>query len=144
MTRHFLVGVDGSKLSKQAFDKALHAAQVENAKLFIVSVINDNNINQGSDEFIATQKFFETQDETIKSRVEYFYNIAKEAGVEAQAIAATGNPKHILGTLLPKKYDIDVIFIGGPEKTMENYFGIGSVASYVIRHSPCDVYVIKD
>lgn len=141
---NILVGVDDSPLSKRAFYKAVHLAQQEHAMLYVVSIIDDNNINVGSDEYVATENFFELEDKTIRQKLATLQEEAKKEGLNIQGIVAKGNPKHILATLLPQKYNIDTIIIGGPEKSMDNYFGLGSVASYVLRHSPCDTYIIKE
>ena len=142
--KHILVGIDHSDLSKKALDEAIRRAYQEEATLYITSVIDDNNINVGSDEYVATEEFFKDLDNLTKQLLNNALKQAKEAGVEAKAIFATGNPKHILATQLPEKYQIDLIIVGGPQKDMEHYFGLGSVASYVIRHSPCNVMVVKE
>lgn len=139
-----LVGVDDSPLAKKAFEHALHLAKKEHATLYVVSVINDNHINVGSDEYVATQSFFELEDKSIRQAFHQLQEEAKQENVILKGIIAYGNPKHILAKKLPEKYHIDTIIIGGPEKTMDNYFGLGSVATYVISHSPCNVYIIKE
>ena len=142
--KKILVGVDDSPLAKKAFDYALHLAKKEQATLYVVSVINDNNINVGSDEYVATQTFFELEDQSIRKAFKALQEEAAKDKVTLHGIIAYGNPKHILAKQLPKKYQIDTVIIGGPEKSVDNYFGLGSVASYVIRHSPCNVYIIKE
>lgn len=141
--QHILVGIDDSDLSQTVLEEAIHRAYQEQATLYITSVVDDNNINVGSDEYVATEEFFKEMDDQTKQRLNRALKQAQEAGVTAKVIFAVGNPKHILATLLPEKYAIDLIMIGGPEKTMDNYFGLGSVASYVIRHSKCNVVIIK-
>jgi nucleotide-binding universal stress UspA family protein len=54
-----------------------------------------------------------------------------------------GNPKELLTTTLPKKYQVDLIMVGQSGLSGLERMMIGSVSQYVISHAPCDVLVVN-
>ncbi|WP_369677190.1 universal stress protein, partial [Enterococcus faecium] len=59
-------------------------------------------------------------------------------------IIAYGSVRESMAVKLPKKYAIDLIMVGQSGLNAVERFMTGSVASYVIRHSPCDVLIVSD
>lgn len=68
--------------------------------------------------------------------------ILADVGVEAEAIAAIGNPAaEIIGAAEAR--GVDVIIIGRQGANAVRRFLMGSVADRVVQHAPCDVLVVR-
>lgn len=68
--------------------------------------------------------------------------ILADTGVEAEAIAAIGNPAaEIIGAAETR--GVDLIIIGRQGANAVRRFLMGSVADRVVQHAPCDVLVVR-
>ena len=67
--------------------------------------------------------------------------LAKSVGVEKVVVQALeGDPSHVLITAA-NDFDAGLIVVGSKGLTSQAHFLLGSVASSVAHHAPCDVLV---
>ncbi len=113
-----LVGVDDSPDAQLAFRFAMNRAKQDDSELDLVTVIEENDINiyQALDKNFITQKV-------------QTYIAEGEAG------------ETIVKNVIPS-VDPDLLVIGSSSKTgMAKYFG--SQASYMAKHAPISVLVVR-
>ncbi|MCX7793437.1 MAG: universal stress protein [Thermodesulfovibrionales bacterium] len=139
-----LVPVDGSKYSEEALKIAIDYAKTKGANICLINVIP---YIEGIDLEISASE----RDRLIKSlekRGEYI--VQQACGIlAAEDIIATC--RHIVASVsIPdaiidyaEKEKIDLIIIGSRGLSKSSRFKLGSVASKVVRHAPCSVYVVK-
>ncbi|BAP85369.1 universal stress protein UspA [Paucilactobacillus hokkaidonensis JCM 18461] len=144
--QHVLVGIDGSKQSEMALEKAISAALQNNAKLSLLSVINGERFPNTSTVgygFID-RSVYDGAVKEMEKKLAHYQKQAEDAGVtNVDLKVKIGNAKIELGSKFPEANDVDLIVVGA---TGLNFIGrmiVGSTASYVVRESPCDVIVVK-
>lgn len=136
-----MVAVDGSRQSIKAFAEALDLAKDNGATLFIVSIINKVELTHSAYAFsrIYAEEKQKTELEMLKK-----INDAKEFGIsEIHAIVETGDPRNMIGNVLPSQENIDLIVMGATGKGAIQQALVGSTTSYVVSHAPCTVLVVK-
>lgn len=138
-----LVGIDGSPQAKGAFLKAVAVALRNKAKLILVTVI-ENRLYGNMGYSLTNAELL--QQETDRSQ-ELLDSYQQEALIKGLAAVEThvlfGSPKVLMAEELPKKYKIDLVMVGQSGLSAVEKLVMGSVSSYVIRHAPCDVLVIR-
>ena len=129
--QNILVGVDGSKQADMAFEKAVDTAKTNDAKLYLLSIINGErypSTGPGGYGFVSHS----------------IYDSAEAAGIKAvETDVKVGNAKVELAERYPKENDIDLIIIGATGLNVVGRLLVGSTAAYTIREAPCDVTVVK-
>lgn len=140
--QHIQVAVDGSKEAEMAFGKAVEVAKRNGATLEILHVV-DTRAFQDVSSFDSAM--VEQVSEEAKTKIETYYNQAKEAGVtNVNYHIEYGSPKNILAHEFPEKHDIDLIIIGATGLNAVERLLIGSITEYVTRTAACDVLVIRE
>ena len=144
MSTHYntiLVAIDGSQEAEWALKKAYTIAKNNNAKLVLAHVIDTRNYPT-----------VEAYDTTIRDRSETFANdLVAKYKAEAEAAGVTnvvteivfGSPKAQLSKELPKKHNVDLIVCGATGLNVVERFLIGSVSEAIVRHSRCDVVIVR-
>lgn len=144
--QRILVGIDGSKQSDMAFNKAVEVAKQNDAKLYLLSVINGERMPSGGPNgfgFVG-RSVYKPAVETMKEKLAEYQQKAKQVGVkEVTMEVEVGNAKVELAESYPAKNDIDLIVIGATGLNVVGRLIVGSTASYTIREAPCDVTVVK-
>lgn len=141
-----LVGIDGSKQSDMAFDKAVEVAKQNDAKLYLLSVINGERIpSSGPNGYgFVDRSIYKPAIETMKEKLSEYQQKAKQAGVKDISMEVeVGNAKVELAESYPAKNNIDLIVIGATGLNVVGRLIVGSTAAYTIRQAPCDVTVVK-
>ena len=141
-----LVGIDGSKQSDMAFNKAVEVAKQNDAKLYLLSVINGERMPSGGPNGFGfvDRSVYKPAVETMKEKLAEYQQKAKQVGVkEVTMEVEVGNAKVELAESYPAKNDIDLIVIGATGLNVVGRLIVGSTASYTIREAPCDVTVVK-
>jgi nucleotide-binding universal stress UspA family protein len=139
-----LVPVDGSKYSEEALKIAIDYAKTKGANICLISVAP---YVEGIDlEISATER--EKLNETLMKRADYI--VQQACGILAgedviatcrHVVAASSVADAIID--YADKEKIDLIIIGSRGLGKSSRFKMGSVASKVVKHSPCSVYVVK-
>jgi nucleotide-binding universal stress UspA family protein len=139
-----LVPVDGSKLAEEALYTAIGMLQAkEKGDLFVLTVVPafesfDLEISAAGRDFLRQD--FSEQGARVVNRA---CDIATGEGVKVHCkaeITATSVPEAIVDFATQEKVDLVVM---GSRGLSSGRFRMGSVASKVVRHSPCSVYVVK-
>lgn len=141
--RVILVGIDGSSQAKEAFDKAIAVAKRNDAKIVITTVI-ENRLYGNMGYALTSADLLQTETNRAKTMLDEFEAYAKSQGItNIENVLAFGSPKVLLAEELPKEHHVDLIMVGQSGLTAVEKFMMGSVSSFVIRHAPCDVLVVR-
>lgn len=139
-----VVPVDGSPHSEAALAVAIDYAKTKGANICLINVIP---FIEGIDlEISASAR--EKLDESLTRRADYIVQqacgilTAEDVIATCRAIVASSSvPDAIID--FAEKEEADLIIIGSRGLSPSSRFRMGSVASKVVRHSPCSVYVVK-
>lgn len=139
-----LVPVDGSKYSEEALKIAIDYAKTKGASICLINVAP---YIEGVDlEISASER--EKLNETFTKRADYI--VQQACGILTaedviatckQIVASSSIPDAIID--YAEKENIDLIIIGSRGLGKSSRFKMGSVASKVVKHAPCSVYVVK-
>lgn len=139
-----LVPIDGSRYSEEALKIAVDYAKTKGANICLISVspfIQDLDL-----EISAFER--EKLNETFAMRADYIVQQASSilAGEDVistckQVEMTSSIPDAIID--YADKEKIDLIIIGSRGLSKSSRFKMGSVASKVVTHSLCSVYVVK-
>lgn len=135
---NILVGVDGSKESEQAFDRALTIAKKNGAKLTVAHIIDDRAFkNQGI--------VIEQAEGVAKDLLASLENKAKEASyTNIEYVIQYGSPKDkIVNEMIPQQ-GIDLVICGATGINAFERIFIGSVSDYIVRNAKCDVLISRN
>lgn len=136
-----LVGVDDSPDAMAAFRYAIHRAKADNAELIITSILesDDYSVYQALD-----KDYVHGEAAELEKHIQSYQELAERAGIhEVRAVIGEGDPgETIVKTLIPK-YQPDLLIIGAEaKKGIAKHFG--SQASYMAKHAPISVLVIRE
>ena len=138
--KHILVGVDDSDDAQLAFRYAINRAKADGAKLTIVSILEQDNMNV----FEAMSKdFVHGQRKDLEDHVLQYKKLAEQYGIkDVNVVVDEGDPgetivKDIIPAIKP-----DLLVIGSVSKQgVRKYFG--SQAAYMAKNAPISVLVIR-
>jgi nucleotide-binding universal stress UspA family protein len=139
-----LVPTDGSSNAEAALAVALDLVKSKGAELSVVSVAPA--IEEFELEFSASSR--ETIRREFDARatkvVEKAKAAAAAAGVQAASVSVLSGPS-IPDAIVDfaERQAVDLIVMGTRGLGPSSRFRMGSVASKVVRHAPCSVYVVK-
>ncbi|MDR0199276.1 MAG: universal stress protein [Streptococcaceae bacterium] len=138
-----IVGIDGSVEATKAFDKAVAIAQINDAELVLVNVI-DLRAYQSLSAYGGTVLADDTQ-KGAEALVKDYADEAKAAGLHnVRTRVDFGSPKTMLGTTIPTEEKADLIVLGATGLSYIERMFIGSVAQYIINRAPCDTLIVRD
>jgi len=139
-----VVAIDGSEVSRGVIDYALHyAAREKDAELLFIHVVDGSEYKKVS--FGNFSVTVPPDDEDVKKEFGKFVDEQiKASGMKKPEnmsfYVATGSPYDKIVSFAEKK-DADMIMIGHRGLSDMGRFFLGSVASKVVAHAPCSVYV---
>lgn len=139
-----LVPVDGSKNANEALKVALDYAKLKKAEIFLISVVP---VLEGIDFEISAaerEKLKASMDHRAESVVNQAcgFLISEDVIAHCKAIVAAYSVSEAIVDFAEKE-KIDLIIIGSRGLDPTKKFKLGSVASKVVKHSNCSVYVVK-
>ncbi|WP_413628253.1 universal stress protein [Fructilactobacillus vespulae] len=141
--KHILVPVDGSKSAESTLLKAAEVALRNHAKLEILNVINTTSFGF-SYGVIGGNAINDIVDGEIGYLKDLVKRVETETGFkDAHMHVRFGSPRNIISYDFPKEYQIDLIMMGATGKNATERLLVGSVASFVNGHAPCDVIVVR-
>lgn len=144
--KNILVGIDGSKQSLMAFHKAIAIAKRngDDATLQLLSVVNGEHYPTAAGYGIIDRDMYDEAVNRMKKLLDKLVQEAKDKGLSnVEASVMVGNAKIAITDQYPKKHNVDLIVVGATGLNVIGRIIVGSTAAYVIRHSPCDVTVVK-
>ena len=139
-----VVGTDGSVTAERAVAQAAELAADEGARLVVVSAYTPGESPASEIDVDAVPsdiRFTLTDRVQAEELAERGRAVAKELGVAKVVIQALpGDPADVLLTAA-EDFAADLIVVGSRGLTSHAHFILGSVASSVAHHAPCDVLV---
>ncbi|WHQ52036.1 universal stress protein [Lactiplantibacillus plantarum] len=138
--KHILVGVDDSDDAQLAFRYAINRAKSDGAKLTIVSILEQDNMNVYE---AMSKDFVHGQRKDLEEHVQQYKKLARDFGVtDVNAVVDEGDPgETIVKTVIPALKP-DLLVIGSVAKHgVRKYFG--SQGAYMAKHAPISVLVIR-
>jgi nucleotide-binding universal stress UspA family protein len=142
--KSIVVGTDGSTTAERAVAQAAELAADEGARLVIVSAFQSTGgVTSGVEAERVPRDIRHTLTDRAQTEelAERGRAIARERGVGKVVVQALeGDPSRAL-LEAAKDFDADLIVVGSKGLTSHAHFILGSVASSVAHHAPCDVLV---
>jgi nucleotide-binding universal stress UspA family protein len=139
-----IIGVDLSPQSDQALDRAVALTELHRGKLVIVHAqADDAPIPHVTNELLKEidRASEAVRTETTKQLAARLDRV-RDRGVDAELVGRVGPPGEVLGHVALER-KADLIVVGTQGATGISRFLLGSVASAVLRHAPCDVLVCR-
>ncbi|MDT2595694.1 universal stress protein [Enterococcus dongliensis] len=137
--KNILVAVDGSTAATKAFTEALKVAKRNEAKLFILTVV-DYRFSIGDPAFINDALKFHLNNAEIEMGQLIADSMIEEIDYETKI--DSGNPKRkIIDYALENQADL--IIVGATGRGAVEQAFVGTTADYVVNHAHCNVMVVK-
>jgi len=142
MPKIILVGVDGSDSSRKAAQVAAELAATSGATLHIMTAIDDKvRTNLGEDHYVGDVRLATTPADEAEAIARDVANELKDIVANISTSPARGKPGEALVTVA-QDIRADLIVVGNRRVQGIGRF-LGSVATDVAHHAPCDVYIVK-
>jgi nucleotide-binding universal stress UspA family protein len=138
-----VVGTDGSPTAERAVRQAAELAAIDSARVVIVTAYTpgDQHVSDQADEVPDDIRFTLTDRVQAEALAQRGREIAKGLGVKKVVVQAiAGDPGAVL-LEAATDFDAGLIVVGSKGLTRHAHFILGSVASSVSHHAPCDVLV---
>lgn len=139
-----LAGADVSIPSDQAIDRAAALAAQHGAKLILVhAVANDQGATDDDNDVV--QKLGEVSaamQAEVAKRLGARLQQLRAQGIDAELASIVGAPGEVVAQLA-RDHAAELIVVGTHGHTGISRFLLGSVATAILRHAPCDVLVTR-
>lgn len=141
--RNVIVGTDGSATAELAVRQASELARDHHARLVIVTAFEPvGALADEADKVPADIRWMLTDRSQAEELARSGKAIATELGAPKIVVQAVeGSPADVL-LESASDFDADCIVVGSRGLTSSVHFVMGSVASSVAHHAPCDVLVV--
>lgn len=138
--KNILVAVDDSSDALLAFKYAISRAKEEGAKLTIVSVLEDEEINVFQS---LSGQYVHGKYEDLENHLKEYKKTAEAEGVtNVDVIASTGEAGETIVKDVIPKVDPDLLIVGSESKKgLARHFG--SQAAYMAKYAPVSVMVVR-
>lgn len=144
MITTIVAGVDLSVPSEHALDRAAAIAQLNNAALVMVNAQADDapleNVDNAMLEQLG-QVSAAVRAEEVRRLAERVLQL-QARGVKVELINQAGSPGEVVSAIATERH-AELIVVGTHGHTGIQRFLLGSVATAVLRHAPCDVLVCR-
>lgn len=136
-----VVGTDGSDSATAAVERASSLAAADGARLVIVTAFERHG-DLPDESAPSDVQWMLTDSNTAESHARAGRELARERGVGDVVVQAlAGAPGEML-IETATDFGADLIVVGSVGLTNAAHFILGSVASAVLHHAPCDVLVV--
>jgi nucleotide-binding universal stress UspA family protein len=141
-----LVPVDGSAHSMEALKVAVDFIKTKAAEVSVISVVpyiggmEDHEISPARRER-HMEGFEKRSDEAVKQACSILSAEAVVASCAKTVVTSISVPDAIID--FAEKERMDLIIIGSRGLSASSRFKMGSVATQVVKYSPCSVYLVK-
>ncbi len=138
-----VVGTDGSESATEAVERSAQLAAADDARLVIVTAFErvDDERDASASSIPADVRWMLTDSNDAEQCARKGRKLAHDRGVHDVVVQAIeGDPASKL-IETADDFDADLIVVGSVGLTSTTRFILGSVASTVLHHAPCDVLV---
>ncbi|AFK18652.1 universal stress protein [Haloferax mediterranei ATCC 33500] len=147
MPETILVAVDGSPLSKRAFEQALSDAESEVVALHVIDPTDPGystpfDVDVSLEPLHGTDEWYERADELASEVFEELTELAEGSGLEVQTETLRGEPARAIIRYADEN-DVDAIYVGGHGRSDVADPLFGSVAELIVSRSPVNVMVVR-
>jgi nucleotide-binding universal stress UspA family protein len=139
--KKILCPIDHSDCSKEALKYAVTFAMKDEAKLYLLHIIDIRSFNEGLD---AMSKQIPDEETLEQLRIKLLDCIPEEIrdDMDVEAIVVQGIPfAEIISTAREK--EVDMIVLGSHGRTGLVHMMLGSVSEKVVRKAPCPVLTVR-
>jgi nucleotide-binding universal stress UspA family protein len=139
-----IAGADVSVPSDQAIDRAAAIAAKHGAKLILVHALaNDAPIGETDRDVLKHLSEVSVAVRTeVAKRLSAKLDALLAQGIDTELLTPTGPPGEVVGNLARER-GAQLIVVGTHGHTGIQRFLLGSVATAILRHAPCDVLVTR-
>ena len=140
-----LIGVDDSAHSNSAVEYVKQAKWPEGTKMFVLSAVRAPVMVSAEvyapGPYVSDQAFEEAiqYGQELTARVE---QELRTAGFETEARVVQGDPRVVIVDTA-RAVGADLVVVGSHGRSGLAKLVLGSVASHVVSHAPCNVLVVK-
>jgi nucleotide-binding universal stress UspA family protein len=138
MYRRILVGYDGSKSGRLAFDSALALAQRDAAELHVLAVARPPEI--GDD--VESEAVIENSRSYLEKLLQALRRRAGEAKVKAHFKVAVGHPAEQI-IYYADRHGADLIVVGDRGRSKFARLLLGSVSKQVVQYASQPVMIVR-
>lgn len=139
--RTIVVGTDGSETAERAVRQAIDVASAGGSRLVVVTAFEDRP-SRPDDRVPEDVRWMLTDRNDAERHARRGRELAVDAGVTDVVVQALdGDPGEML-IETADDFTADLIVVGSVGLTGSSRFVLGSVASTVLHHAPCDVLVV--
>lgn len=143
--RSIVVGTDGSDTATQAVRQAVDLAASVGAKVELVCAyepVPAQRLQEERREAPEDLQWAINPREDVDATLEAAAEVARKAGVTANAYARQGDPADAILDVAEEQ-EADLIVVGNKGMTGAKRFLLGSVPNKVSHHAPCSVLIIR-
>lgn len=135
-----LAALDKSEHAWKVLDKAIEMAKYQGAQLLVLTV-KEEVIE------IGEVGMSEALSEAIQQEATYLLEEVKKrtasAGIDVKTMQESSRSAAEAILRVAESEGVDILVMGHKSKSALDRFFIGSVASKVVSHAPCSVYVVR-
>lgn len=136
-----IIAVDGSKAAEKAFKKSIEIAKRNDSELVLAHVVDTRTFATAE---AYDKSLSERAEKYAKDLLNEYVATAKEAGVEnVNLVIKYGSPKVAIAKEIAPENNADLIVVGATGLNAVERFLIGSVSESIVRHSKCDVLIVR-
>lgn len=147
--KKILMPHDGSEMADRAFEHALAIAKAFNAKLILLTVVNENilpavGVSTASPELVkgVMSELIAFAKKEAHDKLEKKVIVAMNAGIEVSHVVTLGNASETIIEMAQKE-KVDLIVMGSRGLTgMKKIIALGSVTRNVSEHVRCPVMIV--
>ncbi|KAB1196851.1 MULTISPECIES: universal stress protein [Haloferax] len=142
-----LVAVDGSPLSKRAFEQALSDAESEVIALHVIDPTDPGysaplDVDVTLEPLHGSAEWYERANELADEIFEELTALADGTGIDVRTKTVRGDPARSIVEFAEREA-VDAIYVGGHGRTGETNLLLGSVAELVAGRASVSVTVVR-
>ncbi|MGT2756188.1 universal stress protein [Streptococcus ovuberis] len=137
-----MVAVDGSPEAELAFEKAIHVALRNQAKLIITHVIDNRSLHTYS---AFDTNIYVNLEKEARAQLAAYEDRARQAGLKhIKQVLELGDPRPLLAKEIPDREQVDLILLGATGLNSFERLLIGSSSEYIMRNARVDLLIVRD
>lgn len=140
--RTLIVGTDGSPTAELAVQHAGGLAGEDGSRLVVVSAYHPHNPPENPDRVPEDVRWMLTDSAQAEGLAARGRELAKAAGAASVVLRSEQADPATAILDAAEEFDADLIVVGSKGLGSPAHFLLGSVASRVAHHAPCDVLVV--